>query len=340
MADDPQSNIIQFWSNELKIKMTAPKLTEDDAFLSNTPTGTLVYRVPAPHTLTGQPQESLWEFEALHMVLSIQAVKPDFVEMLACKSTSKCTLRYHRHYTPVLKYVVPPVVYREAEIELVFDPKSIMNRIKDVASDDLPFVQAKIGLANIDFEGYVRNTATYRGWYNNNVRGKVGDQKIADNHNVNMLWETGYAIHDPITMNTCDYTGKKCYVTKTIPAIFSIDQKQGYVTGGQVITVKGFGFGNGKIKPMVDGVECKIIDQTAEQFRCRAGQAAAPSKLTENVPVTPASTDGKKRRLEGEAPAPTASAPAEPTPSAPAPAAPTPAAPKVETKEVPIRFIG
>jgi hypothetical protein len=57
--------------------------------------------------------------------------------------------------TPILKYIVPPVVYQEAEVELVFDPKSVMNRIKDVASDDLPFVQAKIGLANINFEGYV-----------------------------------------------------------------------------------------------------------------------------------------------------------------------------------------
>jgi hypothetical protein len=56
-----------------------------------------------------------------------------------------------------LKYLNPPVVYQEAEVELVFDPKSIMNRIKDLESDELPFVQAKIGLANINFEGYVRS---------------------------------------------------------------------------------------------------------------------------------------------------------------------------------------
>jgi hypothetical protein len=56
-----------------------------------------------------------------------------------------------------------------------------MNKIKDVASDDLPFVQAKIGLANINFEGYVRSDQGFRGWYNNNVRGIVGDQKISDN---------------------------------------------------------------------------------------------------------------------------------------------------------------
>ena len=74
-----------------------------------------------------------------------------------------------------------------------------------------------------------------------------------------MLWETGYAIHDPITMSTCDYAGTTCYQAKTVPAIYSIDQKEGYVTGGQVITVKGFGFGKGTIKPSIDGVECKVL---------------------------------------------------------------------------------
>jgi hypothetical protein len=59
--------------------------------------------------------------------------------------------------TPILKYISPPVVYQEAEVELIFDPKSIMGRIKNVATDDLPFVQAKIGLANINFEGYVKH---------------------------------------------------------------------------------------------------------------------------------------------------------------------------------------
>jgi hypothetical protein len=50
-----------------------------------------------------------------------------------------------------------------------------MSRIKDVASDDFPFVQAKIGKANIDFENYVASDVGFRGWYNNNVRGVVGD---------------------------------------------------------------------------------------------------------------------------------------------------------------------
>lgn len=166
-ADDPQSNVVQFWSNEKNAKFLAPRLTEDDAFLSNTPTGTLVYRIPAPHVLMGIPEDYLGLDTTLTMTLSVQAVKPDFIEWLNCKSEWRCKLVYHRHLTPVLKYISPPVVYQEGEVELVFDPKSIMNRIKDLESDELPFVQAKIGLANINFEDYVSSGTSFRGWYNN-----------------------------------------------------------------------------------------------------------------------------------------------------------------------------
>jgi len=115
---------------------------------------------------------------------------------------------------------------------LLFDPKSIMNKIKDVAIDDLPFVQAKIGLANINFENYVKSTTRFSGGRLNPVRGKVGDQKIAKNLDVKMLWETGYAIYDEVTMKSCNFDASDCYTSKTVPAIYSIDQKKGYVTGG------------------------------------------------------------------------------------------------------------
>jgi hypothetical protein len=111
MADNPQSNVVTFWSTELEIMFFGPKLTEDDAFLSNTPTGTLVYRIPSPHVLMSLPQENLGLRDVMTFTLSVQAVKPDFVEWLNCKNESKCRLVYHRHLTPILKYIVPPVVY-------------------------------------------------------------------------------------------------------------------------------------------------------------------------------------------------------------------------------------
>jgi hypothetical protein len=91
--------------------LIGPRLTEDDAFLSNTPTGILVYRIPSPHDLMGIPQENLGLYDSLEMFISVQAVKPDFVEWLNCKEEWRCRLLYHRHLTPVLRYITPPVVY-------------------------------------------------------------------------------------------------------------------------------------------------------------------------------------------------------------------------------------
>jgi hypothetical protein len=111
MAEDPQSNVVTFWSNDIKQKFLAPRLTEDDAFLSNTPSGVLVYRIPSPHVLMGIDQHQLGLYTTLTMVISIQAVKPDFVAWLNCKSESNCRLVYYRHLTPVMKFINPPVLY-------------------------------------------------------------------------------------------------------------------------------------------------------------------------------------------------------------------------------------
>jgi len=190
----------------------APRLTEDDAFLSNTPAGTMVYRIPAPHVLMGMPEDNLSLKNALTFTVTVQAVKPDFIEWLHCTSSNNCRVVFSRWYTPILRYITPPVVYQDAPVELVFDPKNLMNKVRTgLTSDDMPFVQAKIGKANINFEDYVTHETWFSGWYNNNVKGIVGDQKIAKNLDVNFLWETGYALHDAIQMQSCTFDGSDCY---------------------------------------------------------------------------------------------------------------------------------
>lgn len=52
-------------------------------------------------------------------------------------------------------YINPPVVYSGAEVEIWFNPKGVMDKIDNLNSDDLPFVNAKLGDALIDFEGTV-----------------------------------------------------------------------------------------------------------------------------------------------------------------------------------------
>jgi hypothetical protein len=92
-------------------------------------------------------------------------------------------------------------------------------------------------------------------------------------------------------MQYCNYDATDCYTAKTVPAIYEMDQKDGFMTGGQVITVKGFGFGYGTIKATFDGVDCKVLTQTTTDFTCRAGSKASVSTSTTKVPITKEVTD-------------------------------------------------
>jgi hypothetical protein len=121
----------------------------------------------------------------------------------------------------------------------------------------------------------------------------------------------GYSIHDPISMQTCDYAGTTCYEAKSVPAIYAIDQSSGYTTGGQVIKVDGFGFASGTIRATTEGgVACEVILQTAEFFTCRVGESSEATVFTETVEVE--LEDGEEAE-EGADP---------------------------ETEEVPVRFVG
>jgi hypothetical protein len=77
MSDNPQSNIVIMESEEMKQKFVAPSLTEDDAFLSNTASGTVVYRLPSPHALIGIPQHMLGLYSVMTFYIQIRAVFPE-----------------------------------------------------------------------------------------------------------------------------------------------------------------------------------------------------------------------------------------------------------------------
>jgi hypothetical protein len=48
-----------------------------------------------------------------------------------------------------------------------FDPKSITNVLQDLASDEMPFINTKIGNALVDFEGNVDADTSIHGWKRN-----------------------------------------------------------------------------------------------------------------------------------------------------------------------------
>jgi hypothetical protein len=80
LAENPQSNVVIFVAQDEKLKdkrFAGPALTEDDTFLSNTPSGMLVYRIPSPHKMMGIPQEYLGEYSVMTFNVGINSINLD-----------------------------------------------------------------------------------------------------------------------------------------------------------------------------------------------------------------------------------------------------------------------
>jgi hypothetical protein len=96
----------------------------------------------------------------------------------------------------------------------------------------MPFVNARIGAALIDFEDSVDYTTSFSHWNKNRVRGEIGELPIADNFTLSMMWETGKSTVVDHSALWCSYDNETCYYAKNIPVITSVDKSEGWYTGG------------------------------------------------------------------------------------------------------------
>ena len=148
-----------------------------------------------------------------------------------------------------------------------------------IQTDEKPFINAKINEALIDFDQYVDYQTRYRHWKAYSARGKVGDQPVSRSQTASMLWETGHAIKEPLLIQRCSYDGKECYEARTLPVVFDLSQRQGYLTGGQNLTLHGHGFNFGKVSVSVDGVDCAVTSKEQWAVSCKVGGRKAISDL-------------------------------------------------------------
>jgi len=175
----------------------APLLTEDDAFNSHPILGSIAYRLPSLETLLGIPMSYLSGYQSMTFTLTLMADHELGPEVLSCGTSSHCRIIYYRAYTPVVYYIQPPIVYYESFTELWFDPRSTANLIQDLANDEMPFINAKIGGAALDFEFNVDYDDSYSGYHRNRVRGQVGELPAGEFYNISMLWEVGQSFVQP-----------------------------------------------------------------------------------------------------------------------------------------------
>ena len=68
-----------------------------------------------------------------------------------------------------------------------------------------------------------------------------------------MQWETGRATVSHDESYFCNFDQSECYYAKSIPVIFDMSSHKSYITGGQQLTVEGFGFESGTIDAKIDG---------------------------------------------------------------------------------------
>lgn len=68
-----------------------------------------------------------------------------------------------------------------------------------------------------------------------------------------------------------------CYKARTVPVIHSINHDKGYITGGQNIVIRGFGFDNATAEVKIAGIDCKTTFVSKTQINCTTGSSTQPS---------------------------------------------------------------
>ena len=109
-----------------------------------------------------------------------------------------------------------------------------------------------------------------------------------------MLWETGASMIQPVEATHCTYDNQTCYQARTVPVIFNMSSNTGYKTGGQNLTVQGYGF-NGDISATLDGVACTITRSSDFSFSCIVETKAEVSTSLSNPNATFVGSNGLRR---------------------------------------------
>lgn len=89
--------------------------------------------------------------------------------------------------------------------------------------------------------------------------GQVGPMPIGhSDKDIKMLWEVGYGLVAEHESTHCTYDMGRCYQAMNVPVIFNISQHSGYTSGGQNLTIHGYGFNSPNVSVTVAGVDCKV----------------------------------------------------------------------------------
>jgi hypothetical protein len=70
---------------------------------------------------------------------------------------------------------------------------------------------------------------------------------------------------------------------RTVAKIDSINMGEGYTTGGQNISIEGYGFTHGNVSIKVDGVDCAVTSYSKYAVNCETGVTSSESVTSTNT---------------------------------------------------------
>jgi hypothetical protein len=79
-------------------------------------------------------------------------------------------------------------------------------------------------------------------------------------------------------MTHCEFDNEACYQVRSVPVIYDVSESTTYITGGQNLTVTGFGFNSENIEATVDGEPCTVTSYSETSFSCKVGSKDAASE--------------------------------------------------------------
>lgn len=279
----PSSNLVQYdEDNDDEVLVIGPELSEDNTIRSCPHNGVLQYTTPTIGTLYGLDDTAFDGETTMDMYLSVYAVDDDTggYKELTCATSSYCKVRLSRYYTPILWEVVPPVQYAWGNNTYVFDPTGCQDMKQD---DELAFVSIKVDNNFIGFEEWIDEDTTYSGFYRNYVTGTAGENDVNTTSMPEMFFYPGRATNTLPQMTTCSYDNDTCYQMMTVAKVDSVNFDEGYTTGGQNISIEGYGFTHGDISITVDGVDCEVTSYSQYSVNCETGESSSVSTTGTNT---------------------------------------------------------
>ena len=163
------------------------------------------------------------------------------------------------------------------------------NRVMRDDADPVDWI--KFGGTRNNFEGLFDSEWRMSGYRVSALPTYSGDQ-----HPGNSVPEIRFRVGNAYLRESakhCNFAGDDCWYVKTHPKIDSISKTTGFNTGGQELTITGWGLKGATLadtQVTVDGIACTVTSVTMEKVKCVTGTASANSVSGISQPGNPGLT--------------------------------------------------